>query len=247
MHQVHSMFRPNVCHYCRCCRLSAPLATPQLPFDPAAFNFYKASPAEFMFAYRTAADIAAEAGAVAAEADAAKAAAEAAAGVAGMGRRRRRLGAAAVNGVENDGEAASTPAVRSLGRRLMAAAAGAIFGAASAAEMEAGRRNLWEEGAGGQRRYDCVAVTTAAPVEHAVLVNPRPIGRYSGLLLPFAGEALPQRATAEALAVGFDFAAALGGSPELRVGFNGMGAGASVNHLHFQVIFYVFFNYWNAG
>ncbi|CAM9511634.1 unnamed protein product [Choristocarpus tenellus] len=52
---------------------------------------------------------------------------------------------------------------------------------------------------------------------------------------------MPQRATAETLAVALDFAEGLetssppSSSPRpLRMGYNGMGSSASVNHLHFQ-------------
>ncbi|EGD83605.1 hypothetical protein PTSG_04213 [Salpingoeca rosetta] len=68
---------------------------------------------------------------------------------------------------------------------------------------------------------------------HAVLVNKSPLSKYSGLLVPFLREQRNQVMTADALLVGLGFANRLQGSG-IRVGFNSLYAGASVNHLHFQ-------------
>ena len=76
--------------------------------------------------------------------------------------------------------------------------------------------------------------------KHAVTLNRFPLSRDSGLLLPFLSARRPQVLRADALAVAVDFAAAgLRRAAHLqpnslRVGFNSLAAGASVNHLHFQ-------------
>uniref|UniRef100_A0A6V2QQN2 GDPGP1-like N-terminal domain-containing protein n=1 Tax=Heterosigma akashiwo TaxID=2829 RepID=A0A6V2QQN2_HETAK len=73
---------------------------------------------------------------------------------------------------------------------------------------------------------------------HAVYANARPFGRLCFLLLPFYGRDRPQVADGSALAVALHFMGALaarGGGGGVRLGFNSLGACASVNHLHFQV------------
>jgi len=68
---------------------------------------------------------------------------------------------------------------------------------------------------------------------HIVTANQFPIGPYSGLLAPFVLEDRPQVLTADAMEVLLYFAAEFSLSG-WRFGFNSLGAGASVNHLHFQ-------------
>lgn len=79
---------------------------------------------------------------------------------------------------------------------------------------------------------------------HAVLINPYPIGDLSGVLVPFPFEERPQglARSLDAMTVGLTFASELlagarrddDRSTNLRVGFNSIGAGASIGHLHFQ-------------
>eukprot|EP00039_Didymoeca_costata_P010676 m.144431 g.144431 ORF g.144431 m.144431 type:complete len:273 (+) comp14922_c0_seq1:58-876(+) len=71
---------------------------------------------------------------------------------------------------------------------------------------------------------------------HYVLINRYPLGPYSGLLTPYLYEFRNQRLTIDALMIGISFAKGLS---HIRVGFNSLGAGASVNHLHFQ--------FWSIG
>jgi len=84
--------------------------------------------------------------------------------------------------------------------------------------------------------------------QHGVFINPYPIGDLSGVLCPFLFEKRPQvlSGSLHALTVGLTFAAELRASNEntndqmqikktnLRLGFNSLGAGASIGHLHFQ-------------
>lgn len=86
--------------------------------------------------------------------------------------------------------------------------------------------------------------------QHGVFVNPYPIGDLSGVLCPFIFEKRPQvlSDSLDALTVGLSFAAELLASNEamgqeqtqtakrtnLRLGFNSLGARATVGHLHFQ-------------
>ena len=76
---------------------------------------------------------------------------------------------------------------------------------------------------------------------HAVFLNPYPIGPLSGVLCPFLFEKRAQDLgdSLDALSVALHFARdlnALAAPPALkrRVGFNSLGARASINHLHFQ-------------
>ncbi|EDQ85447.1 uncharacterized protein MONBRDRAFT_11778 [Monosiga brevicollis MX1] len=69
--------------------------------------------------------------------------------------------------------------------------------------------------------------------QHAVLINPFPLGWLSGLLVPYLLEHRPQVMTRDALTAGFAFAQRLQ-NPYTRLAFNSLEAGASVNHLHFQ-------------
>jgi len=68
---------------------------------------------------------------------------------------------------------------------------------------------------------------------HAVFANQYPIGPYSGLLTPWVDRDLPQVLTIPALEVLLSFVAEFS-MKGWRFGFNSLGAGASVNHLHFQ-------------
>eukprot|EP01083_Nonionella_stella_P152465 488783_1 len=69
--------------------------------------------------------------------------------------------------------------------------------------------------------------------KHLLVLNKYPIGEYSGLFIPFIGTPSTQLLTQETLERGIHFANMFG-SEDMRIGFNSMGAMASVNHLHFQ-------------
>eukprot|EP01084_Bolivina_argentea_P251489 421800_1 len=70
--------------------------------------------------------------------------------------------------------------------------------------------------------------------KHLLILNKFPIGKYSGLFIPFIGNNNNiQLLTRETLMRGIYFANMFE-SNDFRIGFNSMGAMASVNHLHFQ-------------
>lgn len=66
-----------------------------------------------------------------------------------------------------------------------------------------------------------------------LLYNKFPFARLHGLLVPEPERGLPQMLTPELHGWAWD-SCAHAGFPELRLGYNSTGAGASVNHLHFQ-------------
>jgi hypothetical protein len=69
--------------------------------------------------------------------------------------------------------------------------------------------------------------------EARLLYNKFPFARLHGLLVPEPGRGLPQYLTPELHGWAWDLCAA-SGLPGLALGYNSAGAGASVNHLHFQ-------------
>ncbi|KAM6308554.1 GDP-D-glucose phosphorylase 1 [Aegotheles albertisi] len=84
-----------------------------------------------------------------------------------------------------------------------------------------------------RRTGDC---GPAAPDPLLVAINASPLERGHALLLPEPARALPQALTAAALHGALE-AALLSAHPGFRVGFNGLGACASVNHLHFHGLY----------
>jgi GDP-L-galactose phosphorylase len=76
----------------------------------------------------------------------------------------------------------------------------------------------------------------AAPSPNLVFINVSPIEYGHVLLVPRALEALNQVATPATLALALAFAREAA-NPYLRVGFNSMGAYATINHLHFQAYY----------
>lgn len=94
-------------------------------------------------------------------------------------------------------------------------------------------------GSGGQSAsHEGPSTTTADRSSlHAVLINPWPVGPYSGVLAPYIFQGLPQQLSEKSLAVAISFMNELGSagtSKGLRIGYNSLGAMASVNHLHYQ-------------
>ncbi|NXE95783.1 GDPP1 phosphorylase, partial [Menura novaehollandiae] len=69
-----------------------------------------------------------------------------------------------------------------------------------------------------------------------VAINASPLERGHVLLLPEPARRLPQALTAPALRGALE-AALLSAHPGFRVGFNGLGGGASVNHLHLHGLY----------
>ena len=73
---------------------------------------------------------------------------------------------------------------------------------------------------------------------HSILSNKFPIGKYSGVLLPFLhsnfSQALVGRHAAQHIKLALNFLLIFSRSDSMKIGFNSLAAGASVNHLHFQ-------------
>ncbi|NXO04847.1 GDPP1 phosphorylase, partial [Rhinopomastus cyanomelas] len=88
------------------------------------------------------------------------------------------------------------------------------------------------------RRADGSRSGAAAPAPEPLLVaiNASPLERGHVLLLPEPARLLPQALTAPVL-LGALEAALLSAHPGLRLGFNGLGGGASVNHLHLHGLY----------
>ncbi|CAM9723687.1 unnamed protein product, partial [Sphacelaria rigidula] len=189
-------------------------------WDPSKFNFYKADPLEFMFEY-----------------------------VPSFQQNTRMkvtdvLGASSNSGGrdESDGPASGDSSVGTKGERRQLPALPGVsesVGDSTGASLSAGGR-LLRMGRGRKEHMpvfsvECGDVSDASPPEHAVIVNVRPVGPVSVLLIPGYARSLHQRATPEALAVAMDFSEALmSTSGNFRLGFNSGGSSASVNHLHFQ-------------
>lgn len=76
----------------------------------------------------------------------------------------------------------------------------------------------------------------AAPDPLLVAINASPLERGHVLLLPEPARGLPQALTAPLLRGGLE-AALLSAHPGLRLGFNGLGGCASVNHLHLHAFY----------
>ncbi|NXK10787.1 GDPP1 phosphorylase, partial [Herpetotheres cachinnans] len=76
----------------------------------------------------------------------------------------------------------------------------------------------------------------AAPDQLLVAINVSPLERGHVLLLPEPARGLPQALTAPLLRGGLE-AALLSAHPGFRVGFNGLGGCASVNHLHLHAFY----------
>jgi len=74
--------------------------------------------------------------------------------------------------------------------------------------------------------------------EHAVYINVNPLLPGHSLLVPFIDACLPQAVSPPVMEIALAFAAMARRRRDLRVGFNSIGAWASVNHCHWHV-FYV--------
>jgi diadenosine tetraphosphate (Ap4A) HIT family hydrolase len=81
------------------------------------------------------------------------------------------------------------------------------------------------------------AAAAAGAREHALLINANPLMPLHGLLVPAPAACHPQVMTAALLREAALVGAALGASGSgLRLGFNSLGAWASVNHFHLHVL-----------
>uniref|UniRef100_A0A1D1Y3B8 GDP-D-glucose phosphorylase 1 n=1 Tax=Anthurium amnicola TaxID=1678845 RepID=A0A1D1Y3B8_9ARAE len=91
----------------------------------------------------------------------------------------------------------------------------------------------FEESSDGKAHYfDKAPVGTAAPPS-VVAINVSPIEYGHVLLIPRVLECLPQRIDRECFLLALRMAAEAG-SPYFRLGYNSLGAFATINHLHFQ-------------
>ncbi|GBF94822.1 hypothetical protein Rsub_07994 [Raphidocelis subcapitata] len=77
------------------------------------------------------------------------------------------------------------------------------------------------------------AGAAAAPSPNAVLINVSPIDYGHALLCPRVLDRLPQLLDRESVLLALRYASEAG-NPYLRVGYNSLGAYATINHLHFQ-------------
>ena len=72
------------------------------------------------------------------------------------------------------------------------------------------------------------------PSPSVVLINVSPIEYGHVLLVPRLLDRLPQRIQSDTLLLALHMAAEVD-NPYLRLGYNSLGAFATINHLHFQV------------
>lgn len=79
--------------------------------------------------------------------------------------------------------------------------------------------------------FDENAVVTESP--NLVMINVSPIEYGHVLLVPAVLDKLPQLVTQDTMLLALQFAAAID-NPYFRVGYNSLGAYATINHLHFQ-------------
>eukprot|EP01025_Chloroclados_australasicus_P066320 TRINITY_DN910_c0_g1_i1.p2 TRINITY_DN910_c0_g1~~TRINITY_DN910_c0_g1_i1.p2 ORF type:complete len:484 (-),score=65.59 TRINITY_DN910_c0_g1_i1:198-1649(-) len=68
---------------------------------------------------------------------------------------------------------------------------------------------------------------------HAVFINVSPVEKFHVILCPSVLNSLPQLATPDTVLLALLFASEYG-NPYFRLGFNTLGAYATINHLHFQ-------------
>ncbi|CAN0142248.1 unnamed protein product, partial [Hapterophycus canaliculatus] len=189
------------------------------PWDPSSFNFYKASPLEFLLSYTPSFRYEREA--------VPPAAAGATAEEAARMRQPRALNSFAGGSIGAEVETRRATSAAAAGQEKMAAEP-ALRGAIR------GNNKGKAIGSAGVSSVGCAEASTASPPQDAVLVNIRPVGPVSLLLTPGYPDSHNQRAAAESLAVAMDFAEELITDPGFRLGFNSAGSSASVNHLHFQ-------------
>jgi GDP-L-galactose phosphorylase len=92
---------------------------------------------------------------------------------------------------------------------------------------------------GGSADAGGVGYSARAPLPNSpnlVLINVSPIEYGHVLLVPRALSRLPQRLDCESLLLALQFASAAA-NPYFRVGYNSLGAFATINHLHFQAYY----------
>ncbi|KAK1668972.1 hypothetical protein QYE76_057131 [Lolium multiflorum] len=85
-------------------------------------------------------------------------------------------------------------------------------------------------------RYFDGAPHTVSASPSAILINVSPIGYCHALLIPRIQECLPQRVDQESFLLAM-YVAREASTPFFRVGYNSLGAFATINHLHFQTYY----------
>lgn len=97
--------------------------------------------------------------------------------------------------------------------------------------------DIWPLGPSPDRVAGGPAALASLPREHSLLVNANPLLRWHGLLVPAPSAGHAQVMTATLLREVALVAAALGRGPAgIALGFNSLGAWASVNHFHMHVL-----------
>ncbi|MQM20551.1 hypothetical protein Taro_053572 [Colocasia esculenta] len=94
----------------------------------------------------------------------------------------------------------------------------------------------FEESPDGKPHYFENAPVSTATAPNVVAINVSPIEYGHVLLIPRVLEHLPQRIDKESFLLALRMAAEAG-SPYFRLGYNSLGAFATINHLHFQAYY----------
>ncbi|MQL90553.1 hypothetical protein Taro_023160 [Colocasia esculenta] len=96
---------------------------------------------------------------------------------------------------------------------------------------------MFEEGDGGQNQYfESAPVETSQRPHGMVAINVSPIEYGHVVLIPRTLDCLPQRIDCESLLLALHMADEAA-SPYFRLGYNSLGAFATINHLHFQAYY----------
>lgn len=132
----------------------------QAPWDPSSFNFYKASPSEFLLSYTPS---------FRHESDGSRAS---------VG----KVGVAPMAGDAAAGEAAAAAAAAVAAGEANSVTLVALRGAGS--DLNLGGAAAAAAGSYGDSPLGCAEVSNASPPQDAVLVNIRPVGPVSLLLTP---------------------------------------------------------------
>ncbi|XP_008795238.1 GDP-L-galactose phosphorylase 1-like [Phoenix dactylifera] len=94
----------------------------------------------------------------------------------------------------------------------------------------------FEAGGGNKAHFFESAPVDGATSPTVVAINVSPIEYGHVLLIPRLLDCLPQRIDAESFLLAFHMAAEAG-NPYFRLGYNSLGAFATINHLHFQAYY----------
>ena len=102
-------------------------------------------------------------------------------------------------------------------------------------DLRRGMGGYTADGTGGTQPGGMTAmISLQGQSPHLVVINASPIEQMHCLFCPRTFDRLPQQLTPDSVEAALAFAS-LSRDPSLRMGFNSLGAAASVNHLHFHV------------